>query len=435
MRVLLDAMDGSNEIPEDMRDLIEKLIFDETPPSAKEILKLDSLLDAKTLEDLQNVRRDSSLGSTERIVACDDVVRRALQNLKVVMRMMVKLKAATIHASIFIEESMHAITCASKAHLEKYSRRSMERAMTSASLFQSCSEYLCALEHASRTLSLKTTTMATNIGMEMLRKPKHLAKCLLLSHYSECLEIGANESVSSSKGGSSAKEMIHRINGEGPSFRRELLHPAVMTSVSAVGSDFDFEEKILPSVLTIATSPRTDVNGEEFTASMAILEQIISRLCTPVLLRLVVAPLISVVQFSINRDSDGVDRAKQAIEMIRDARRLPAHLDFTEFMSLAATELKSQKDNIKKIEREKSREIALLSLERYVATGGDSGIGDIDDSEEEEMGEMVVKKRSRGPWHFLPEIVLLLPTLARRHRYHHQMGSFAAKARNHGWCV
>merc|ERR1739841_31234 len=102
----------------------------------------------------------------------------------------------------------------------------------------------------------------------MLRKPKHLAKRLLLSHYSECLEKGANESVSSSKGGSSAKEMIHRINGEGPSFRRELLHPAVMTSVaSAVGSDFDFEEKILPSVLTIATSPRTDVNGEEFTAS------------------------------------------------------------------------------------------------------------------------------------------------------------------------
>ena len=35
MRVLLDAMDGSNEIPEDRRDLIEKLIFDETPPSAK----------------------------------------------------------------------------------------------------------------------------------------------------------------------------------------------------------------------------------------------------------------------------------------------------------------------------------------------------------------------------------------------------------------
>ena len=404
MRVLLDAMDGSNEIPEDMRDLIEKLIFDETPPSAKEILKLDSLSDAKTLEDLQNVRRDSSLGSAERIVACDDVVRRALQNLKSCDENDAQaFKDATIHASIFIEESMHAITCASKAHLEKYSRRSMERAMTSASLFQSCSEYLCALEHASRTLSLTTTTMATNIGMEMLRKPKHLAKRLLLSHYSECLEKGANESVSSSKGGSSAKEMIHRINGEGPSFRRELLHPAVMTSVaSAVGSDFDFEEKILPSVLTIATSPRTDVNGEEFTASMAILEQIISRLCTPVLLRLVVAPLISVVQFSINRDSDGVDRAKQAIEMIRDARRLPSHLDITEFMSLAATELKSQKDNIKKIERQKSREIALLSLERYVATGGDSGIGDIDDSEEEEMGEMVVKKRSRGPWHFLP---------------------------------
>ena len=41
---------------------------------------------------------------------------------------------------------MHTPSCSSKAHLEKYSRRSMERAMTSASLFQSCSEYLCALE-------------------------------------------------------------------------------------------------------------------------------------------------------------------------------------------------------------------------------------------------------------------------------------------------
>ena len=61
------------------------------------------------------------------------------------------------------------------------------------------------------------------------------------------------------------------------------------------------------------------------------------------------------------------DRAKQAIGRIHDAVDCP-HLDITEFASLAATELKSQKDNIKKIERQKFREIALLSLERYVAT-------------------------------------------------------------------
>ena len=108
MRVLLDAMDGSNEIPEDMRDLIQKLIFDETPPSAKEILKLDSLLDAKTLEDLQNVRRDSSLGSTERIVACDDVVRRALQNLKVVMRMMLKRLKMRPYTCLFSSRKVYA---------------------------------------------------------------------------------------------------------------------------------------------------------------------------------------------------------------------------------------------------------------------------------------------------------------------------------------
>ena len=403
MRVLLDAIDDSNEIP----DLIEKLIFDETPPSAKEILKLDAFLNAKALEDLRKVRNDSRLGSTKRLVACDEIARRAIQSLKDIgndRNAVQSFKAATIHASIIVEESMHAIACASKAHLEKYSRRSMERAMTAASLFQSCAEYLCALEHISRTLSSMMT--ATNISMYILRKPNILAKRVLLAQYSECLESGANENVSSRKGGSSAKELIYRINEEGPSFRRELLHPAVLTSVaSAVCSDYDFEEKILPSVLSIATSPRTDVNEEEFTASMAVLEQIISRLCMPVLLRIVVAPLISLIQNSVNRDD--VDRAKQAIEMIRNARRLPAHLDIIEFMSLSTTETNAQKENVKKIERKKSREIALLSLERYVATGGDSGIADIDaddadDDSEEEIDEAIVKKRNRGPWIFLP---------------------------------
>ena len=135
MRVLLDAIDDSNEIP----DLIEKLIFDETPPSAKEILKLDAFLNAKALEDLRKVRNDSRLGSTKRLVACDEIARRAIQSLKDIgndRNAVQSFKAATIHASIIVEESMHAIACASKAHLEKYSRRSMERAMTAASLFK-----------------------------------------------------------------------------------------------------------------------------------------------------------------------------------------------------------------------------------------------------------------------------------------------------------
>ena len=75
--------------------------------------------------------------------------------------------------------------------------------MTAASLFQSCAEYLCALEHIFRTLSSMT---ATNISMYILRKPNILQR-VLLAQYSECLESGANENVSSRKGGSSAKEI------------------------------------------------------------------------------------------------------------------------------------------------------------------------------------------------------------------------------------
>jgi WD40 repeat protein len=405
MRVLLDAMDDSNEIPDDVKDVIEKLIFDKIPPCAKDILKMDAFLNAKALEDLKNIRSNSRLGSTGRIVACDDAIRQALQSFLNTSDEQngQTFKTTAVHASTLIEESMHAIACASKAHLEKYSRKSMERAMTSASLFQSCAEYLSALERVSRVLS--TSITATNTSMDILRKPKIIAKRILLAQYAECLESGANEDVSSQKGGSSVKEIIQQMNEEGPSFRRELLHPAVLNSVaSAVCSDFDFEEKILPSVLTIVTSSRADVNEEEFSASMLVLEQIISRLCMPLLLRNVVAPLISLIQNGVNRDADAVDRAKQAIEMIRNARRLPEHLDITEYMSLATTEFKMQKENVKKIERKKSREIALLSLERYVATGGDSGIADIDDDDdsEEDIDEAVVKRRKRGPWRFLP---------------------------------
>jgi len=392
LRYLFES-DDANEIPSVVKDFIEKLIFDEIPPSANEILKLDCF-DAETLMDLINIRNSTKLGSIERIVACDELNRLAKKNMSGK-----SFQNAVLHATIVIEESMHAIACCSKIHIEKYSRRSMERAMASSALFQSCADYLSALN-----LQKFNASKSSYIVTSILQKPAHLAKYVLLKQYCESLELGANEEISDDVNHPvSAKEYFQRINEEGPSFRRELLHQTVASSIaSAVGSDFDFDDKMIPSLLTIVASSREDVNDEELNASLLVLERIVMRLSMAVLLRLVIAPLIMII--SCNRNSDKAARAKQAIEMIRVARRIPAHLDIarqSQFYSSAASTRDSQKNDIKKIKRKDSREIALLSLERYVS----NATGDVNDEnslDQKELDASIKNTWIKGPWRFLP---------------------------------